>query len=185
MGLSEENVRDFWYRGNGWPGKATAIDKSGQSHEMSYQDSWGRILSKGVNFRCKICPDGFGEFADISCGDAWFEKDGMPIFDEKPGRSLAFIRSNIGRRIFDAAKEAGYLVAEPFDVDRVKAIQRSQYHRKIHIGIRLLALKLTGDRLVRFSGFYLFSNLRKARFSSVLRDFAGTLRRSLAARRGK
>src|SRR3712207_7050821 len=38
--------------------------------------------------RCKICPDGTGEFADIVCADAWYGKDGYPDFAEREGRSL-------------------------------------------------------------------------------------------------
>jgi coenzyme F420 hydrogenase subunit beta len=37
---------------------------------MSYADSWGGILSRHVQFRCKICPDGTGGFADVVCADA-------------------------------------------------------------------------------------------------------------------
>lgn len=181
LGLAEADVRDFRYRGEGWPGHATAIDAAGRAHEMSYEDSWGRILSKDVNFRCKICPDGFGELADISCGDAWFVREGRPDFAERPGRSLAFIRSERGRRIFEQARDRGHLAAEPFAVEDLKTIQFSQYQRKIHAGVRIAALKLLGDRLLDFSGFNLLANLGKGRFGSVVRNFWGTIRRRSAA----
>ena len=181
LGLAEADVRDFRYRGEGWPGQATAFDAAGRAHEMTYEDSWGRILSKDVHFRCKICPDGFGELADISCGDAWFVREGRPDFAERPGRSLAFIRSERGRKLFDLARERGYLVAEPFAVEDLKTIQFSQYQRKIHAGVRIAALKLLGDRLLDFSGFSLWANLGKTRIGSVVRNFWGTIRRRSAA----
>lgn len=179
IGVSPNDVQDFWYRGNGWPGKATVISKLNQRYEIPYQESWGDVLCKEVNFRCKICPDGYGEFADISCGDAWFVKDGRPSFDEKPGRSLVFIRTSVGRKILEQAQGCGYLVVEEMDVNELKIIQSSQYDRKIFVGARILALKLLGDRLLDFSGFSLYSNLRKARKKSVLKNFMGTIKRRL------
>ncbi len=184
LGVPREDIRDFWYRGNGWPGKATAVDAAGGRHEMSYQDSWGRILSKEVKFRCKVCPDGYGEFADLSCGDAWdHDRDGRPLFDERPGMSAAFVRTETGRRIFEAARNGGYLGAEPYDVANLETIQRSQYQRKIHAGVRLLAVKLAGDRLLEFTGFAFFSNLVHARISNVVRNLGGTFQRYRACRR--
>lgn len=51
---------------------------------MSYNESWGNILGKYLQKRCKICPDGIGEFADIVCADAWHgDKSGYPNFEEK------------------------------------------------------------------------------------------------------
>ena len=181
LGVAAADVRDFRYRGEGWPGQATALDAVGQPHAMSYEESWGRILCQDVNFRCKICPDGFGELADISCGDAWHVRDGRPDFAERPGRSLAFVRSARGRELFAAARAAGYVVAEPFPVDDLPVIQFSQVQRKIHAGVRLAALKLLGDRLLDFSGFCLLANVGQSRFVDVIRNFWGTLRRRRAA----
>ena len=181
LGLSPADVRDFWYRGNGWPGQATAVVQDGSCRQMSYNDSWGKILSKDVNFRCKICPDGFGEFADIACGDAWHIENGKPSFTERPGRSLAFLRTMKGQCIFEDAEQHGYLKSEPYDVRELPVIQASQYQRKIHVGVRWLALKLLGDRLLKFSGFPMFSNLGQARVGSIIRNFWGTIRRRLAA----
>ena len=58
-------VVGFRYRGNGWPGFATAVLRDGTERKMSYHDSWGKVLSKHVQHRCKICADGTGIAADI------------------------------------------------------------------------------------------------------------------------
>lgn len=50
----------FRYRGNGWSGRATVTRHDGSQASMSYQQSWGEILSKHVQHRCKICADGTG-----------------------------------------------------------------------------------------------------------------------------
>lgn len=179
MGASEKDVTDFWYRGNGWPGSTTAKTVCNNTYELSYADSWGKVLSKNIHFRCKICPDGYGEFADISCGDAWVNEKGRPCFDDKPGRSLAFIRTNKGDEIFKKAVDAGYIEGNPFDVDELQVIQESQYNRKVHIGIRIVALKMLGERHLRFSGFSFASNLRKGNAKSIIKNFLGTMQRRL------
>ena len=86
LGAKPEDVAEFRYRGDGWPGEARAILKDGTSESMSYNDSWGKILTKHLQFRCKICPDGVGGFADIVFADAWHCDDaGYPLFDDREG----------------------------------------------------------------------------------------------------
>ncbi len=64
------------YRGKGWPGMAEVVyqDGSGQrkSSQMTYADSWGNILQKKRQWRCYICLDHTGEFADLAVGDPWY-----------------------------------------------------------------------------------------------------------------
>lgn len=180
FGINEDDVQDFWYRGNGWPGKATAITNNGQRYELTYDQSWGTVLSKGVHFRCKICPVGFGDLADISCGDAWHIRDNKPNFEDKPGRSFAFIRNQVGRDIFEAAATNEYLKIDAFALEDLKVIQSSQYQRKIHVGIRIFALKILGDQLLKFTGFQFIKNLRRSNIRSIAKDFLGTLRRRLS-----
>lgn len=104
LGMDEARTVAFRYRGMGWPGRATARDAAGHEASMSYHDSWGGILSKHVQFRCKICADGTGAAADLVCADAW-ESDaaGYPVFDEAPGISLVVARTEAGARILAAA----------------------------------------------------------------------------------
>ena len=179
MGLPETELRDFWYRGNGWPGRATAVTQAGERRDCSYEDSWGNILSRHVHFRCKVCPDGFGGQADISCGDAWRLRNGKPSFAEEPGRSLLFVRTPRGAALFGQAVRQGSLVAEPFPVEDLKTIQPSQYQRRIHVGARLAALKLLGDRLLVFSGFRMLALLRLTRFRLAAWNFWGMVQRRL------
>ena len=71
LDVKEDDLISFRYRGDGWPGFATAVTKDGKTSRMSYADSWGDILSHHTQFRCKVCPDGSGGFADVACADAW------------------------------------------------------------------------------------------------------------------
>ena len=113
MGVNERDVVAFRYRGNGWPGSATATLKNGEQREMSYSASWGGILSKHIQPRCKICPDGTGGFADIVCADAWAtDEKGYPLFEEQEGISLIISRTEKGERIVQGALASGKIVAE-------------------------------------------------------------------------
>ena len=65
---------------------------------MSYAQSWGEILTKHVQFRCKVCPDGSGGFADVACADAWYgDERGYPSFEEERRilDTMAFTRPNL------------------------------------------------------------------------------------------
>jgi coenzyme F420 hydrogenase subunit beta len=72
MGVDPSDLAQLRYRGNGWPGDATAQTRGGHRSRLSYADSWGSILTKHVQWRCRVCLDHTGEFADIAVGDPWY-----------------------------------------------------------------------------------------------------------------
>jgi coenzyme F420 hydrogenase subunit beta len=177
LGVKINNVTHFHYRGHGWPGRATAVDVFGQEHSMSYADSWGNILCKRLQFRCKICPDGVGEFADVVCGDAWQSKDGYPDFDERPGHSLILARTTNGKQILEKAESTGYIRTEVFYLERLGEIQPYQKARRQAIVPRLLALRLLRKPIPRFTGFYLVRNAVDAGLWRFVRGVLGMFRR--------
>jgi coenzyme F420 hydrogenase subunit beta len=127
LGAPPEEVAAFRYRGNGWPGSAVATLRDGGERAMSYHDSWGRVLSKHVQFRCKICPDGVGGLADIVCADAWeCDEEGYPLFEEREGVSLVVARTGAGRALLEGAVAAGRLSVTPLPIGRVAAMQPGQ-----------------------------------------------------------
>ena len=94
LGANPDRLASFRYRGDGWPGYATAVEADGRTTRMSYAASWGEILSREVQYRCKICPDAVGGVADIAAADAWYgDEGGYPSFDEQEGRSLIVART--------------------------------------------------------------------------------------------
>ena len=120
LNCSAEECVDLRYRGNGWPGFATAFRKDGSSDQISYSDSWGKILGRDIRKSCKFCMNGTGEPADISCGDAWYAKpDGSPDFTESEGRNIIFTRSLLGEKILTDAISAGYIKAEDYSKEIV------------------------------------------------------------------
>lgn len=184
MNLDPAEVVRFRYRGNGWPGLTIAETEAGASGEMRYADSWGRHLSKEVQFRCKICPDAVGAVADIACADAWYGDDsGYPSFDEQDGRSLIQTRTPAGDALFRSAIAAGVLDAEPLDVGQIELMQPSQASRKRLIVARTLAARVLLRPVPDMHGLDVERASKLAPLPLKLRNFLGMLSRILKAKR--
>ena len=178
MGVDESEVVAFRYRGDGWPGFAAATLKDGSSRYMSYANSWGRILTKHVQWRCRICPDGTGGFADIVCADAWdADERGYPSFEERDGVSLIVSRTQKGEEIVQAAMAARRIIAEPFAVEAIRGIQPGQSQRRQSTLPRILALRILGQPAPIYWGFHLIQNTIRAGFQATIKTFLGTVRR--------
>ncbi|TNC74792.1 Coenzyme F420 hydrogenase/dehydrogenase, beta subunit C-terminal domain [Rubellimicrobium roseum] len=183
LGAEEARTRSFRYRGNGWPGRATAVLQDGTERSMTYHESWGRILSKHVQHRCKICPDGHGALADIVCADAWeSDENGYPLFEEQPGVSLVIARTALGERLLNEACAKGRVETGPFDVDDLVAIQPGQRERRRALAARLLALRIAGRPVPRYRGLHLLAAARQNSVRKNVTNFLGMIRRTVMRR---
>ena len=179
LGADPAQTTAFRYRGNGWPGQATATLTDGTQRSMSYHDSWGKILSKHVQHRCKICADGTGIAADIVCADAWdSDAAGYPVFTDAPGISLIVARTPLGAQLIAAAQAAGQIETAPFDMADLAAIQPGQRERRRALFARLAALRLVGRPVPRYEGLQIAAAARQNPWQRNLKNFLGTLRRS-------
>lgn len=178
LGFQPDELSNFRYRGNGWPGQATATSRDGRSNGMSYDDSWGKILNRHLQFRCKICIDGTGEYADITCADAWYgTDDGYPSFDEQEGRSLVLSRTALGEQLVQQAVASGYLQVEQLPVEHIERMQPYQASRKRLTLSRVAAMRLFGRQIPRYSYRFLWRLAREASLKANVRSFAGMARR--------
>ncbi|MDF0541259.1 Coenzyme F420 hydrogenase/dehydrogenase, beta subunit C-terminal domain [Sphingobium sp. H39-3-25] len=177
LGVAHDDVEAFRYRGDGWPGLARARRHDGSEETMDYNSSWGNILNRHLQFRCKICPDGTGEFADIACADAWYGADGYPDFTEREGRSLVVARTKVGETLVKSLAQEKRIAVEPLAVDEIAKMQPYQVHRKRHIRARIAAMWLWRRRGPRYARLKLAQTARQTSILSQLRDFLGTLRR--------
>ncbi len=178
LGVPEEHVASFRYRGDGWPGFATAIARDGTSKRMSYADSWGNILSKHVQFRCKICPDGTGAHADVVCADAWeSDEKGYPKFGELDGQSMIISRTAKGEALVREAMQARVIDAQPLAVAQIDQMQPGQYRRKRLVLSRILAMRLAFAGPPEFKGYNLLKAARIAPVVENAKSFLGMLRR--------
>lgn len=178
MGLAPEDVHSFRYRGNGWPGLTRAETRDGVIGEMRYEDSWGRHLSKEVQFRCKICPDAVGGVADIACADAWYGgESGYPQFEEQDGRSLIMTRTTAGDNLVQSAVDKGVIDVAALPIGEVDLMQPAQARRKTWVQSRVAACAVLLQPRPDMSGLDVDVAARSARLTSRLTNFAGTARR--------
>jgi coenzyme F420 hydrogenase subunit beta len=177
----EAKVTSLRYRGDGWPGRmvahyTTADGESQVSRTLSYEEGWGDILQKHRQWRCHLCADHTGEFADLSVGDPWDKPRGG---SNAQGSSLIVVRTARGRDILSKAIAAGAIVAEPRQLSALASAQPNLVRtRRILFG-RLTGLRILGLAAPHYNGWALANlwlkrtNLRD-KFGSIL----GTVRRA-------
>jgi coenzyme F420 hydrogenase subunit beta len=174
LDVKAEDVEDFRYRGCGWPGLTTVkVKNSTRTRQMTYEQSWGTILCNYIQFRCRLCPDSTGEFADISCGDPWYRT----VEDDEPGRSLVLARTEKGRQIIHEAIEAGYVELVRVEPGTVPDSQKALLNRRRHLWGRLLTMKLLLVPVPSYDGFDLLRNWLKLPAWEKIRSLAGTMKR--------
>ena len=127
-----DDVKSLRYRGKGCPGPTT-ITTSREQHDFHYLDFWGEDESAWqLPFRCKICPDGIGEAADIAAADTW--PGGSPSREESetdPGSNAVIARTRFGSRLIQAAEQAGYLSVEhDLTIEDLDLFQPHQVRKK-------------------------------------------------------
>lgn len=167
------------YRGEGWPGlmQARWMGANGAeetSDGIPYAEGWGRILQAHRRWRCRICTDHTGAFADISVGDPWHE---APTDANDAGKSLIIARTAKGEALIRAAIAAGALVATPTTRD---AIAQSQPNLLASLGAvwgRRLAMRLVGLPVPADKGLPLFSNWLALSTREKAQSVGGTLKR--------
>jgi coenzyme F420 hydrogenase subunit beta len=139
-------LTDLRYRGFGWPGKMQArwIDADGTpqvSAAISYADGWGSVLQSGRRWRCRICDDHTGAFADISVGDPWHTP---PQGQKDKGKSLIVARTPAGKALIEEAIAAGVLIATEAPRDVIAAAQPNLLQTNAAVWGRRVAMTLVG-----------------------------------------
>ena len=166
------------YRGDGWPGYFKAKWDDGSEFSLTYNESWGIILGKYLNFRCKVCADGIGSLADISVGDSWSTKDGYPDFEEQDGRSLIFARTSKGLDCFQGAMNKSYIEGHPIkDEEGLKYMQPGQYSRRKFAGWRILPVQVMTYGMLDFHGLGIIRQASKRDIKTGVYNLIGTIKR--------
>ena len=175
--MEPEAIASLQYRGNGWPGRFTVSSSGGESASVSYDESWGKHLGRAVHSRCKVCPDGTGESADIAVGDFWrSDERGFPVFEESQGNSVIIARTLRGSMILEGARKAGYLVLNNVDLAEVVRMQPLQATRRRALLGRLIGRRLAGGRSPKYSGFRLSRSLILHPFLAIRHGWGAYLR---------
>lgn len=157
LGVRPEDVTGLRYRGDGWPGNF-AVSMVGDTRSLSYDESWGKHLGRALQRRCKICPDGVGESADIAVGDYWAVDDrGYPLFHDDDGRSAVIARTQRGHELLMTAVQENVITLREIDINSVAAVQPLQVQRRRTLAGRLTGRLLAGKRIPRYVGFGLLA----------------------------
>lgn len=173
LGVTPETVSRLDYRGEGWPGHFRVETASGDRAATTYADAWDGTLSRGRQWRCMICPDHTGEFADLSVGDPWYRK----LSPDEPGRSLVVVRTERGRAALARALANGALEGNSIPLDLLPASQPSLEATRGALWARIITLRIAGVAAPRFK------NLPSARlwlglsFRQKLSSVLGTIKR--------
>jgi len=111
--IDRDHITALRYRGRGCPGPTTIKTADGAARDFHYLDFWGEDESCwSLPFRCKICPDGIGEAADIAAADTWPratpDREGSAT---DPGTNSIITRTIRGEALLQAAIADGFLTA--------------------------------------------------------------------------
>ncbi|MBT6092154.1 MAG: coenzyme F420 hydrogenase [Acidimicrobiaceae bacterium] len=142
MGVDPSEVTGLRYRGRGCPGP-TRIETADGSTEAHYLDFWGEDESMWMlPWRCKVCPDGIGEAADLAAADTW--PGGSPTREESaddPGTNAVVVRTAAGLELLEAAERDGALVVErDATPEEMSDYQPHQVRKKQAVASRYLGM---------------------------------------------
>lgn len=176
LGSNPQDVEELRFRGRGWPGMTTVRLKGhSEIHSgLDYMEAWG-FIQKYRPYRCYLCPDGTGEFADLSCGDPWYRG----VQEGEAGYSLVVVRNEKGRKVLHEAMNTGYLILKPVQTEVLVRSQENLLRKRQAIWGRILALKAIGIPTPRLDGFSLFENWRAIPLNEKIRSVAGTVLRAI------
>jgi coenzyme F420 hydrogenase subunit beta len=174
-GLQPSDVKVMRYRGHGCPGPTYIESRDGRVFLQTYDDTWSEELNQEIQFRCKICPDGTGEQADIACGDAWVGVDGQ-LTAEHPGWNAVLTRTVVGDRLLREMQGAAIVTTAPCDIAHLDRVQPHQVERKRVALARLAGLALRRQPVPRYKGFRIVANAWHGR-AIGWSNFMGMLRR--------
>jgi len=185
MEIDARQVTALRYRGRGCPGPTRVETADGRVREFHYIDYWGEDESSwSLPFRCKICPDGIGEAADIAAGDTWIGggPDRVGSVDD-PGVNSIIARTRAGEELLAAAAADGALELE-YDVvpDTLSLYQPHQVNKKYAAWARHQGLRDAGRIVPRTERLRIEELSRELPVASNEYQRRGTLERVRAGR---
>ena len=184
-GYSHEGLQEVRYRGFGCPGPTSLTFEDGRATDFHYLDFWGEDESQwSMPLRCKICPDGIGEAADIVAGDAWQGASPDRVESETDlGINSVITRTIKGEALYQAAIAAGLITkTQIVDCDFMSAVQPHQVTKKLAGQARSVGLADAGSVAPQLV------NLRSDALSQMLGEQAfeaqrnGTYQRAIKAK---
>lgn len=180
VGANEDEVKSVSYRGEGCPGPTSIQLLNGESIKRSYLQFWGTDSSQWhIPWRCRICPDGSGEAADIVAGDTWPGCEPTEqMMEQDSGTNVIIARTTNGSDIIEAAIKANHLTFEgKASVSDLDLWQPHLVRKKVKADARYYGMRQAGQR--GLSTVDLRTNILKKRMSvnEYRSEFEGTTQR--------
>jgi coenzyme F420 hydrogenase subunit beta len=184
LGIREEQVSLFRYRGYGNPGLTRVETKDGRAFELTYQKMWEVESTWKIQARCKICPDATGESSDLSASDTW--PGGGPLGEDE-GFNGIIVRTCRGLELYRAALAAGAIVAAPKNVTfrDFDDYQPHQVRKKRAVWARLAGMASAGQPVPETRRLRLSDCARLNSVAENLAEARGARRRADAGRLGE
>jgi len=174
-GVDITKIRRVDYRDGEFPGAVYGFMEDGKKVKVKSAGYYapGTSLSKSIigevfmssffyRRRCLSCLDFFCSFSDLAFGDPWLER----YRKEKEGASLVFIRSNVGKKVFDKVCSDGLLLklydVSPDEIKKTIDYQAKKwegyyglkrYSRYFHLQVPVYqGVKLDAKRFLNIGG---------------------------------
>jgi coenzyme F420 hydrogenase subunit beta len=185
LGVGEGELETLRYRGYGCPGPTRIETNDGRVIEKNYLDFWGEDESAwSLPFRCKICPDGIGEAADIAASDTW--PGGSPTWEGQigdKGTNAIIARTRAGLELVAAAERDGALTLEAEVTPRyLDEVQPHQVVKKYAVWARHAGLRAAGALAPEVRRLRTDDLAREAGLAANLSEARGARRRARARR---
>ena len=174
--LSE--VSALRYRGHGCPGPTRIETRDGRVIEKTYLELWGDDETAWhLPYRCKICPDGIGESADIAAADTWPGGSPTPaMLEDDLGTNAVLARTVTGARLLADAEADGHLVIErEATVDELTDWQPHQVAKKKAAWARLAGRRRAGALTLESAGLRLRELARAQPVGALLDQGRGSI----------
>ena len=180
LGVAEDELTMFRYRGHGNPGPTRIETTNDRSFELTYNEMWGDEAGWKLEPRCTICPDALGEASDVSASDAW--PGGGPTGEDE-GFNGIIVRSSFGAELVAGAVAAGALVVgDAISPRQFDELQPHQVRKKIALTARNEALAAAGRPTIATTGLRIRALGEQLTQDEHDLEVAGTSRRIDAGR---
>ena len=148
IGVNFADIESLRYRGYGCPGPTTVRTVDGREISRNYLDFWGEDDSGWqLPPRCKVCPDGIGDAADIAASDTW--DGGSPTWEgqvDDPGFNAVVVRTRRGQELLARAVESGHIVrGDDLTPDDMNRFQPHQEAKKRSVWARFEGMRAAGN----------------------------------------
>jgi coenzyme F420 hydrogenase subunit beta len=162
MGVPLENLASMKYRARPFAphgGMFEVVTKDGQTKRAPFiSDSrfLRHLFAASQPDACRTCLDGAGQLADVSAGDLWGNSAGMEeTLKTGQAKSATMVRTDLGKELFHAALDAGWLEAEAVDKEESFTVNNGAVYRKVYSNAALMKWRKEHGLPVRDYGYAL------------------------------